>query len=279
MPKKPPAIDWTDLVTIIVGPEKKSFVAHANVLKRINFFRGCLDSGMKEARERVVRLPEDDVEAFDGLLYWAYHGRFELDLKAMSEAAGEQADELQYSSPENDDRWLSAYAEVDAEVSKLFKVYALAEKFCTESAMNDAMDSIVAAYYGGHPTSSSWRSLNFAHLDFVLEYTKEDDPARDFFKYVVADGIVCRHGSWQDWRDEEEPYWLLTSRLHWKKNVDRMSFVMDAMIKYPDDKLPCHTDKRPSCTWHTHIDTPECRYPHARDHNIKLSRRATPHKC
>ncbi|EXJ60153.1 hypothetical protein A1O7_04305 [Cladophialophora yegresii CBS 114405] len=55
----------SDIITVVVGPEAKKFHLHESVLVSESlFFRGCLQSGMKEQIEKTVVLPEDDWEIF-----------------------------------------------------------------------------------------------------------------------------------------------------------------------------------------------------------------------
>ncbi|KPI40497.1 uncharacterized protein AB675_7657 [Cyphellophora attinorum] len=59
-------MDWNDIVTVVVGegPDERKFTAHASALKRIDFFKACLNANIREANDLVIRLPEDDGDVF-----------------------------------------------------------------------------------------------------------------------------------------------------------------------------------------------------------------------
>lgn len=62
-------------MTILVGSPPVEFTVHDKVLKTENgskFFQVAFDNGFKETHTGVLKLPEDDPEAFELLLHWSY---------------------------------------------------------------------------------------------------------------------------------------------------------------------------------------------------------------
>lgn len=51
---------WNELTKVLVGPDEEPFSIHTRVIRKVPFFRGCLDANMAERAEGVVKLPEDD---------------------------------------------------------------------------------------------------------------------------------------------------------------------------------------------------------------------------
>lgn len=63
----------SDIITIYVGPERRVYTAHKDLLiARSPFFEKCLQSGFKEGKQNEVCAEEDVPEAFDLLVIWIY---------------------------------------------------------------------------------------------------------------------------------------------------------------------------------------------------------------
>ncbi|EEQ90752.2 uncharacterized protein BDCG_05872 [Blastomyces dermatitidis ER-3] len=88
LPLPEPSIDhsphlWkftsTDLLQIYVGSQsgvQRIFNVHEGLLKSQSlFFRGMLRNNFPETRDRVIRLPDDDVRTFAVFLQWLYTGK------------------------------------------------------------------------------------------------------------------------------------------------------------------------------------------------------------
>ena len=68
------------LITVIIGrpAEAKMYTVHCGIICNASpYFKGCLESesGFVEASEKIVRLPDDDPEAFIFIVDWAYSRR------------------------------------------------------------------------------------------------------------------------------------------------------------------------------------------------------------
>lgn len=65
----------TEIVTIYVGPKRKSFSIHKKLLcSRSEYFDKAFNGGFKES-DGTMYLPEDDPEAFDALVVYIYQNR------------------------------------------------------------------------------------------------------------------------------------------------------------------------------------------------------------
>ena len=63
----------SEIIQVLVGPNEVRFNVHKDVICNASqFFNVCLNIGMVEARTNVVKLPEDDPQAFDRALHFVY---------------------------------------------------------------------------------------------------------------------------------------------------------------------------------------------------------------
>ncbi|KAF2200827.1 hypothetical protein GQ43DRAFT_481231 [Delitschia confertaspora ATCC 74209] len=67
------------IVTITVGPSKKSFLIHQNLLTyHSDYFRGCFSGSFSEAQSRTLNLPDVSVPVFETFVDWLYSGTLGL---------------------------------------------------------------------------------------------------------------------------------------------------------------------------------------------------------
>lgn len=58
---------------VLVGPDEKQFTIPKVLLtRRSAFFKAALEGGFKEAKEKMIRLPEADVAVFETWAQWAH---------------------------------------------------------------------------------------------------------------------------------------------------------------------------------------------------------------
>ncbi|TKA81610.1 hypothetical protein B0A55_03559 [Friedmanniomyces simplex] len=68
-------LEYKDTFTVLVGPEKESFVLHASIATtHSKFFQAACRGKFKEAKEKVVRLLEVSEETFRAYVQWMYSG-------------------------------------------------------------------------------------------------------------------------------------------------------------------------------------------------------------
>lgn len=64
-----------EVVDVYVGPERKRYVVHKNLLVRqSDYFKGALAGSFIEAEENSIHLKEEDPAAVALLIGWLYHG-------------------------------------------------------------------------------------------------------------------------------------------------------------------------------------------------------------
>lgn len=77
--------DKGDSVALIVGPEKRELLVHANYISRRSaFFEASLKKEWLEGQTRTVALPEDDYDVVTGYLKFIYSGRLDTPLVHVS---------------------------------------------------------------------------------------------------------------------------------------------------------------------------------------------------
>jgi BTB/POZ domain len=63
------------IIQIRVGPERKYFAVHKAMLTEVaEHFSNMFNGGFAEAREGSAEFPEDDPDAWELLIEWAYKG-------------------------------------------------------------------------------------------------------------------------------------------------------------------------------------------------------------
>lgn len=64
-----------EIVDVYVGPERKRYVVHKNLLTaESDYFKGALLGSFMEAEENSIYLKEEDPAAVALLIAWLYHG-------------------------------------------------------------------------------------------------------------------------------------------------------------------------------------------------------------
>lgn len=127
------------MVDIFVGPNQKKFHLHHDlVCHRSNYFRACFAGNFKEAQQKKIYLPEDDVESFDLLVGWLYGAP----LKKISS---------------KDD--LPVY----------FALAVAADKFCLEHLFNETMDNILR-FHRTFPVFIDYQVLSYVFHNIPGEH-------------------------------------------------------------------------------------------------------------
>ncbi|MCJ1379094.1 hypothetical protein MMC17_002194 [Xylographa soralifera] len=64
---------FTDVATLVVGPEKQVFKMHKELLCSVSpYFKAALEGDFKEAQEQKIELAEDDPETIEYFQLWLY---------------------------------------------------------------------------------------------------------------------------------------------------------------------------------------------------------------
>lgn len=65
--------DYRQDIVVLVGKDETRFVVHQNLIcERSDFFRAACEGDWRESSEKVVRLPEADIEPFSIYVAWLY---------------------------------------------------------------------------------------------------------------------------------------------------------------------------------------------------------------
>lgn len=220
---------WSEMITVLVGPSKEKFILHKAVLIRMPYFEACLRNNMKESREGVVRLPEDDPAAFSEVAYWIYHGKFEQDL-------GSEAQKGSKKGP------LPETSQID-KVLVRFKTYLLAKKMMVEELQNNVIDSLHLIFKQIFPGARI--------LSLVYDNFEPDDILRSFTTRMLAYMIINK-GGWKAWKDKE--------KIHYDtfmfEEAAHLEWALEAVTDYPKDSHPAWS--LPACKWHVQTTTTHC---------------------
>ncbi|OCT53056.1 hypothetical protein CLCR_10694 [Cladophialophora carrionii] len=147
------SLAMSDIITVVVGPEARKFHVHECLLiSKSLFFKKCLQSGMKEQKERTVVLPEDDWKTFNILadLFYA---------KSVSSATSFQA---------------------------LMSAYMLADKLLMPRFQNKLMDIIGARLSPMH----GQRKVKVEEVSWVWKNTTENSKLRRFMVDALHNEIM-----------------------------------------------------------------------------------------
>ena len=224
-------ISWDEVTNILVGPTEQEFLVHTEVLRKVEFFRACLDADMKETRENLIRMPEDPPDAFSELVQWVYTNKFSPRLLA---SVAKIETQLSRWADNQDCRWINDF------FTTMIRLYILAKKLCSEKLQNDSLDIILAALH--------WRSPQSHGLKIVHQ---QCDPEDKLHMLISQDMAFLIHSyGWTAFR-ETERFMNFAS-----ESVEAMDFLMDASFQYTTGvSVESETNV---CKWHTHIDTPKC---------------------
>ena len=153
-----------DIVLIFVGPEKKVYSVHKDLIcSKIPFFGKAFQGTFNEALTGRMHLPDVSSQAFDLIVYWLYH------------------DTLPHKIYHKSEEYDTNVEDIDAEL----QVYIAAESWCSVSLQNTFMDYIVDAlneaqlYYG------------IQAINAVYRHTHANSPIR---KFLVARIAHATHG-------------------------------------------------------------------------------------
>jgi hypothetical protein len=62
---------------VLVGAEEERFVVHEEFLTHYStFFKAALTGGFREAKDKIVKLPDENSSVFEGFVHWVYYRRF-----------------------------------------------------------------------------------------------------------------------------------------------------------------------------------------------------------
>lgn len=137
----------SEMITLIVGEEKKQFSIHKNLLcTKAPVFKAMFDGGFKEASKGLAHLPEDSPVAVGLFQEWLYRGFLsQLDIKRPLKRRRDEATHTLYNlCMDRESGWI--------------QVYGFAEKYCIDALMDESLTSI-RKYGTKNFTILSWKAM------------------------------------------------------------------------------------------------------------------------
>jgi len=162
-----------EVVTLVVGAEKKVFTVHKKLLcDRSAFFSKGFNGQFKEAAEGRMELPNDTSAAFECFLTWLYWDKTPPLPARLSSAACDGNLAFPISPTAEDIRSFV--------MTMLYPAYVLAEKFCLHDMQNRFMNAIqdVHAQVCTLPDAKE--------IQFIYENTQENSKLRLYCATAVA---------------------------------------------------------------------------------------------
>lgn len=156
---------------MLVGLEEKPFYLHKSEICAVsNVFKAACTGPWKEAEENLVRLPEDDIEAFEDFVHWLYRTSVSFGLEEDSDG---------------DDFFRPVMA------------YILGDKLQATRFMNDTMTKVIKEIEGW----SLGPSRDVVH--YIYNHTPESSKLRLLVRdYFVWEG-KAEFRAWAEDNDEQ----------------------------------------------------------------------------
>ncbi|KAH6672093.1 hypothetical protein B0J14DRAFT_86397 [Halenospora varia] len=159
-----------DMVDLYVGPSKHRFHVHRDILcTKIPYFAKMFGGGFVEATTNSAEFPEDEVQAFDLMLFWVYTGTLRP-FKYIKDTSTSSSNTYNYS-------W------------NIDNFYGTAEKWCLPELQDCIMDTYLneVAATGVSPGPSGIRN---GYLK-----TSENSGLRRFYAKCFAFALIHKDSS------------------------------------------------------------------------------------
>jgi hypothetical protein len=213
------------IVTLIVGEGDKSasFAVYENVLCEASpFFKAACKPEWIKPEDSVTKLPEDDPNVVQGMIYWIYHN--EICLPA----------ELNKTSS-------SGYTEKDAmELTwgVLVRTYILGQKYQIPGLQNDAIDGLLILRIQSY--------LPLGMISYAYRHTIPGSPLRSVILDTVGYEIQTKHlEKWSEDYCGEFLFDMTKSYLTIKDSGDS---------DYGEEAVICKLQKTFCVAYHSHCD-------------------------
>lgn len=141
----------------------ESFNVHADGhIDRSPFFSKALSGDWKEAEERHIKLPDDDVSTFEMYLYTVHAN-------------------VLFSNPEFTSPCQSPDSKLLSDLDRrncLLKIYVFADKILDVCAKDDGLAACMKSVWDLHPVRSFWLELTPQEITTIYERTMPGSPMR-----------------------------------------------------------------------------------------------------
>jgi len=152
------------IITLIVGPERRIFAAHEDVLSRSPFFAAALKGQFLEASMKQVDLPDEEPEIISCILEYLYKGDYFprlLHNKRRNSWELEDAQDNSKSGGRGSSEAIMVHPGVDGELLRDTVVYCAAEKYGLEELKRLALRK--QGLQSGIPVDVILRSARYAY--------------------------------------------------------------------------------------------------------------------
>ncbi|KAI4629190.1 uncharacterized protein J4E87_003452 [Alternaria ethzedia] len=169
----------TAMAEIVVGPKAKRFTVQLNrIVYYSPFFLAALKGSFKEAKDKIVTLPDTEANIFELFVHWLYRQRFPTE----------------GDSP----RLLALYNGGDEypyfQSAKLMKLYVFSDKYNVPKLKRDCLDALFE--HLGDETAYKLPNLN--DVAYAVKNLNDEDP----LLRMIIDGF-CYHGNGECWETEQ----------------------------------------------------------------------------
>ncbi|PCH08947.1 BTB/POZ [Penicillium occitanis (nom. inval.)] len=152
------------IVTIVVGPERRLFAAHEDVLSRSTYFEAVLKGQFLEPNVKKVDLPDEEPEILSCILEFLYKGDYFprlLHHKRRHTWELEDAQDVYKTGGRGSSMATMFHSGVDAELLRDTVVYCAAEKYGLDDLKHLALRK--QGLQSGIPVDIILRSARFAY--------------------------------------------------------------------------------------------------------------------
>ncbi|MCJ1390260.1 hypothetical protein MMC18_003118 [Xylographa bjoerkii] len=154
-------------VTLIVGPKRKSYPVHKDLLCRLSeYFHKAFHGSLQEAQKEELYLKEENPAAIEFFIGWVYRGA-------------------------------DALAATEKCLAPLLELYLTADKWCLPVVQNAVVDS-TRAWFKGHPEKGLKALVVLAKGYYDLLDKKPRDQYGDLMKYYAVQLCLTGEGKYAD---------------------------------------------------------------------------------
>ncbi|KAI4652463.1 hypothetical protein J4E93_002666 [Alternaria ventricosa] len=166
------------MAKIVVGPKAKRFTVQLNLIVYYSpFFLAALKGPFKEAKDKVVTLPDTEANIFELFVNWLYRQRFPT-----------QADSPQL---------LALYSQEDNpyfQSARLMKLYVFSDKYNVPKLKRQCLDALFE-HLGD---ASGYQLPDLNDVAYAVKNLNDEDP----LLRMIVDGF-CYHGNSECWNDDQ----------------------------------------------------------------------------
>ena len=210
-----------DIITIYVGPKRKKYQIHKDLLASYEHWRKRLDSKLIKDSQKMY-LPECDPDVWDVFVNWLYRGGLK-DICLQDEDMAK------------------------VQMGKYIQLYIHAEHWTIRALQNKIMDKFCAG------TISSWDWSPCNVIQRIYKNTPEDSPFRCF----VVDTFLLQSSLWDaDCEDGGRAARLKSHLEH--GNHEFVLECFEALMQLTSKSTLRAPDRETGCTYHKHEDGEKC---------------------